>query len=66
MHLADLPPLPEAPGVYQWWKGSSIIYVGKDITPNRGRKQVVRPTRYVFGGCVLPIRISLNISGDMR
>ncbi|WP_276955432.1 excinuclease ABC subunit UvrC [Allomeiothermus silvanus] len=29
MHLADLPPLPEAPGVYQWWKGSSIIYVGK-------------------------------------
>lgn len=29
MHLADLPPLPEAPGVYQWWKGSSVIYVGK-------------------------------------
>ncbi|PZA08834.1 MULTISPECIES: excinuclease ABC subunit UvrC [unclassified Meiothermus] len=29
MRLADLPPLPEAPGVYQWWKGEEVIYVGK-------------------------------------
>ena len=29
MRLADLPPLPEAPGVYQWWKEGTIIYVGK-------------------------------------
>lgn len=29
MRPADLPPLPEAPGVYQWWKEGRIIYVGK-------------------------------------
>ena len=29
MHLDDLPPLPEAPGVYLWKVGETIIYVGK-------------------------------------
>jgi excinuclease ABC subunit C len=29
MQLADLPPLPEEPGVYLWKQGESILYVGK-------------------------------------
>ncbi|GIW32955.1 MAG: hypothetical protein KatS3mg072_0288 [Meiothermus sp.] len=29
MRLEDLPPLPEAPGVYLWKAGESVIYVGK-------------------------------------
>lgn len=29
MQLADLPPLPEKPGVYLWKQGETIIYVGK-------------------------------------
>jgi excinuclease ABC subunit C len=29
MQLAELPPLPETPGVYLWKLGESIIYVGK-------------------------------------
>lgn len=29
MRLEDLPPLPEAPGVYLWKVGEAVIYVGK-------------------------------------
>lgn len=29
MRLEDLPPLPEAPGVYLWKAGEAVIYVGK-------------------------------------
>lgn len=29
MQLEDLPPLPEAPGVYLWKVGEAVIYVGK-------------------------------------
>lgn len=29
MHILDLPPLPEQPGVYLWKTGETIIYVGK-------------------------------------
>ncbi len=56
MRPADLPPLPDAPGVYLWKAGDEVIYVGK------AKRLKARVTSY-FHAEGKPARIAQEASG---